>query len=783
MAVYSHLPLKRIEGELRKKKNGGFPGGPKPSPSVHGKKIKDEIGTTQNSFKELPAIGGVDPSLILKIKLDANISEDDWRKLGLSILTIDPDKTTVLFADDASLQSFHQRVDAYRKGAPVGQKSAPHEQLFSSIESVSLVEPVDRIGSALKRHGYGSPESFDEDVHYTFDFELHKPSTDFDAKLFVFRFEQLLKINNGNLINVYFGQTLILIRADVTGKAIRDLLDMPELAIMDLPPSPDIEQNDLALVDAPDVTPGPQLGEDVVTIGIVDSGVNFGHKLLQAIEAGAFTVSDTFGPEDEGGHGTSVASIAAFGDIEARVFNNDFDSRVFRIASARVTEADGSFPVNLLVPELMEESIRRLNETYGCRIINISLGDKHRVYDGGRVDPWSAPLDRLSRELDVLIIVSAGNRGNLTATYSDGILKAYPRMLLDEDSRLIPPAIGANVISVGSIAHSNGISEEDAEIVGIQPVCDKEEPSPFTRCGPGVRDMVKPDFVDFGGTAVWDGPTQRLVNGNFKAAAGIWACHHQPLEQLFRSRSGTSFSSPQLAYKAAVLLEEIPNASANLLKALLGISAQMPVAAKQRSNGLTDRELMIPYGYGLTNPEHAAQSDDSRVVLYQEDILALDHFAVYEIPIPKEFQNEKGDREIKVSLAFDPPTRHTRSDYLGTTMGWRLIRGSTAQEVFDRFRKWETDEEEAPDFESKFVCKTPDLGPARRDKCTLQTATFSAKTNISAYGDQYYLAVWCSKRWSVKDVDAQRFAVAVQMRHENVSNLYQRVKNSIRVTT
>lgn len=779
MATYSHLPLKRIEGELLKRKNTGFPPGVQRQPAQHGQKIKGEITSTQSEYKNLPAIAGVDPSLILKIKVAGLVGEDDWKKLGLSVLAIEGDKTTVLFADDKSLASFHQKVDAYRGPIPPGQKGPSFDQLISAIDEVSLIQPADRIGRLLKASGFDGVESFQADQEYTLDFELHKPATQHDADLFVYRLEAAIRNAGGEIISTYSGNHILLVRVTSGGQGIADALHLPEVAVVDFPPEPDLGPNDLDDVNLPDIDAGAAPPEDAVTIGIIDSGVNFGHKLLAPTEAGAFTVVHGMGIDDEGGHGTSVASIAAFGDIAARVEAKNFDAQ-FKIVSARVTTSEGKFPKEMAVPELMEKSIRRLHDEYGCRIINISLGDAKRVYDGSRVDPWTAMLDALARELDVLIIVSAGNRGDLTATYNDKILQSYPRLLLTPSSRLISPAIGVNVLSVGSLANSNGLADDDKDVVGVQPVCAKEEPSPFTRCGPGVRNMVKPDFVDFGGTAVWNGPTQALVNGNQKPSAGVWAFHHKPLQKPFRSRSGTSFSAPNVAYKAALLLTEFPKSSANLLRALLATSARVPRAPLERANPLKETELVIPCGNGVASAIEAASSDDNRVILFAEDALKLDHFAVYEVPIPNDFQTVKGAKEIKVALAFDPPTRHTRAEYLGVTMGWRLLRGTSQAEVFDRFRKWEAHEGKPPEFEKKFVCPA-DIGPTLRERGTLQAATYVGKADISAYGDKYFVAVWCSRRWAPAEIEEQRFAVSVQLRHQNVNNLYQTVKAPVRV--
>jgi hypothetical protein len=183
-------------------------------------------------------------------------------------------------------------------------------------------------------------------------------------------------------------------------------------------------------------------------------------------------------------------------------------------------------------------------------------------------------------------------------------------------------------------------------------------------------------------------------------------------------------------------------------------------------------------GYGAPNAENAATSDDGRVVLFTEDELLLDHFAVFEVPIPVEFQTTKGTREIKVALAFDPPVRHTRADYLGVTMGWRLVRGTDEKSVFDRYRKWTKEEGKPPEFPARLVCSS-DVGADLRERGTLQVGTYRGKQDISGYGDTYYVAVWCSRKWAPASIEAQRFALCVQLRHANVTTLYQTLRQPV----
>jgi subtilisin family serine protease len=777
MAAYEHLPLKRLEGVLERRMHG-FGVAPFREAKQHGARIQKDIEDTVASFSALPAIDGINPSLILKVSIAGNIDEDEWRKVGLTVLSVDGDKSVILFANDKSLQDFRNKVEAYQGELPLGQKGAPFAGLVAAIETVSLLTASDRIGPDLRAAGQLQPEDFVAADTYVLDFELYHPPTQGEADIFLYRLKQSLEAAGGAILSTYAGHQMLIARIESNGDGVRAALDLPEVAVADLPPQPDLVTEDITEIDIEELPAGSPPPEGAIVIGIIDSGVNFGHPLLANTEAGAISLDPTWSASDVVGHGTSVASIAAFGDIAARVAAKNFDAQ-FRIASARVVTDSGHFPKNQLVPDLMEQAITKLHNDYACRIFNISLGDAKRIYKGGRPDTWAATLDGLARDLDVLIIVSAGNRDDLSG-YKDGIVAAYPQYLLTDASRIIDPATASNVISVGAIAHANGLEDMDEELAGVRPICGKDEPSPFTRTGPGVRGMIKPDLIDFGGNAVWDGPTGALVSGNQKEAAGIWTMHHKPIEKLFRARSGTSFAAPNLAYKAALLLSHFPQASANLLRSLLSISASVPKAVILRPRGLNEKGTLMACGYGVCNADHAATSDDGRVVLYAEDELPLDHFAVFEVPIPTEFQTTKGTREIKVALAFDPPVRHTRADYLGITMGWRLLRGTSESDVFDRYRKWTKEEGKPPEFPSKLVCPT-DIGSDLRDRGTLQVATYQGKQDISRYGDKYFVAVWCSRRWAPIDIEYQRYALSVQLRHENVTTLYQTLRQPVRL--
>ena len=101
-----------------------------------------------------------------------------------------------------------------------------------------------------------------------------------------------------------------------------------------------------------------------------------------------------------------------------------------------------------------------------------------------------------------------------------------------------------------------------------------------------------------------------------------------------RQDVGTSYAAPKVAYAAAQVYNVFPEASANLVRALLVSSAQIPQESYDlfSSKGMDD-EIIHLCGYGRPFIDHAINSDNARVVLYNEAGLAFDNFHIYEVPI------------------------------------------------------------------------------------------------------------------------------------------------------
>lgn len=774
MAQYEHLSLRRV-GEPRERRKTGFVLPPPRDRPRHGKKLEAETEALVTGFRKSLPPDAVDPDLVFRIRLKGGIMDDTWAQSGLTLLSYGAGDRVVLFSDDAELKTFRERLDAYNQGVPRDRKAPAYASFFDCIEAIEPLAPTDRVGPALRSEGISYPEGLVASDIYLLDVELWRPENEM-VPLFISRIEGHIRDAGGELLSQYTPEWGVLLRVRGPGELFRTLLNQNEVALIDRPPVPDMERGELPDFAIGDIGEVFAPEEDAIRIGIIDSGVNAGHPLLAELVHASFGLGGL--PDaDEAGHGTAVAAIAAYGDVAAMLDRQEWRPR-FRIVSARVTDHRGCFPDLATAHELVEQAIRRLHEEYGCRVINMSLADPKRIA-GKRASAWTMMLDTLARELDIVIVTVTGN-SNAQAfldAHGNQIARVYPDYLFEDANRILEPGNALNVLTVGSLAHVNGLTGEDD--VQMQLFAEAGEPSPFTRRGPGMSEAIKPDLVDFGGTAIYDGFAQRLLQGRDRASCGILSLHHAYLERLFSSFSGTSFAAPLVAYKAALLLEKFPQAPASQIRMLMGLAAEHPAAAISRCRAKSPQERNALLGYGLPDVEKALLSDENRVVLMAQGTLVADKFAIYEVPIPSAYQTTKGVRSISVALGFEPPVRRTRREYAGIRMRFDLVRGMKLDAVHKAFEALKEGEEEPGKLGARLCSLEPSI--SFRKGGTLQIGHFQMQRDISDYGDTYYLVVRCIGGWARDLVEAQNFSVAVMLRHEANIRLYEQLRLRERV--
>jgi hypothetical protein len=775
-----HIFLPRAEFEQPRRKVG-FGHLPARNYAEHGPALQRQVDDVLQTFQALQPPEGINPDLILRVQLhpSAVVDEENWERCGLTLLSVDGGKTLVLFSSDQELAEFRRRLQEYQAGPRrADHTNARYAGIFACIEEITSVQDEDRIGNLFQRRGILNAHDFQMVERYVVDVELWDFGTR-DANLErVNQVENLVRMRGGEATDRYIGESLVLIRVRGTGNVVRELLNVASVAKVDLPPQPSFRVAEMLARGVPDFPATPEPDENAIAIAILDSGLTSSHPFLAPAVGEATSVPRGLGDgADDHGHGTLVGGVALYGDVEGCIENGSFTPQL-RIYSARVLNEHCKFDDAVLVTTQMREAIQYFRGAYGCRIFNLSLGDDNLPYRGGKVSPWASTLDTLARDLDVVIIVSAGNFTYQPGPeeFADAHFRRFPRYLLDDEAKIIEPATGAIVLTVGALSQTGNLSPGRG--VELRPISLEGEPSSFTRSGPGLGGAIKPELCELGGNQAYDGMLRRVVQ---LSELSLVSMNRGYLQRLFTTDVGTSVAAPRVAHMAARLLGSFPGASANLIRALLASSASVPGPSFNKLFGLGRDAVQRVCGYGRPSLDLAKYSEEDRAVLISESTLGHDNFHVYEIPIPDEFLTSRDARTIEVTLAYDPPVRHSRFDYLGATMSFRLIRGKSLEEVIQTFQSQARNENAVESLAStRWDCKMKP-GPEAREGGTLQKTVFSMKLPPRAdYGNTYHLVVRCEKKWARAEHAPQRYSIVVVLRQQGAINIYQQVNQRVR---
>ena len=250
---------------------------------------------------------------------------------------------------------------------------------------------------------------------------------------------------------------------------------------------------------------------------------------------------------DDVGHGTMVAGVALYGDIKECVDTKRFHPPVW-ILSAKVMRAvidpkDGAVHSSYDEEKLLETQILRALESFtgrynNARVVNISFGDPALCISGEKQQSMLASfIDELAHEHDLMFVIAAGN--NDIIDFPD----KYPHYLCENDGecRIIDPASSIYALTVGSITQDYISYEAEGSLVPRWGY-----PSPFTRTGPGLNGMIKPELVETGGTIPYTVRTHYLME---TAQTGIVVVNPRWMEEgtLLTTDYGTSLSAPKIA--------------------------------------------------------------------------------------------------------------------------------------------------------------------------------------------------------------------------------------------
>lgn len=305
-------------------------------------------------------------------------------------------------------------------------------------------------------------------------------------------------------------------------------------------------------------------------IGLIDGGIIKNHTFLKGYTRQVHEVS-SLNSSMFNDHGTKVAGVLMYGDLNSYE-TNEIPSSKFEIESIRVLPTNDPGDIDLYESiDLIEEVVPTLDDV---NVFNISVGP-HEPIDDDYISRFTYSLDRLAYKHKKLFVVAAGNDGDMESPYN----------------RVQIPADIANGLSVGAYANDSN-------------------PARYSSVGYGREGcVIKPELSEVGG------PMLLLSNEDY----------------YLENKSGTSFSSPLIARKAAEIM-----------------------ARNNEFNYLTTRALLIHFadngidsinnrdGFGKS-PEvlDILKSTNNNVTVVYNNRMSVSSHAKIRIPVPRNTNAQK----------------------------------------------------------------------------------------------------------------------------------------------
>jgi hypothetical protein len=394
-------------------------------------------------------------------------------------------------------------------------------------------------------------------------------------------------------------------------------------------------------------------------ITILDSGVNIGHMLLKHAlnENDRLTVNPNWGINDSGhnGHGTAMAGIALFDNLNKILENNNPLQINHRLESVKILPPDGERTeldkCHFITQDAVNTAI--INNPDYKRIFCMAVTGKNQN-DFGKPSTWSAYLDKIvfgDVENDKKIfVISAGN------IREDIDLLRYPESNLDLSVE--SPAQSWNAITIGAFT--------EKILPDTETVAKEFELSPFSRTSSSWESSwpIKPEVVFEGGNLIKnkDENIERHVD------LEILTTSTMGIVNAFTTFNATSAATAFASNFLAKLRDIYPNAWPETLRALMIHSSSWNEEIINQFNIDTNKvgdinRLLRIVGYGIPNLEKAIECKSNYLTFISEETIQpykldgtikTNQIHYYDFPWPKDILENLGaaDATLRITLSY-----------------------------------------------------------------------------------------------------------------------------------
>ena len=335
---YENLKIVDISHDKggRYKPDRGFPSINVKNKIKHADKIKKDLGSLTEEINQKASEQGIDPKLIFKIKFKQNVSEKDLARYGCDFLgdLASENNAQVVFSNQEQLKDFYRKWEKFRSDDLTLEGNAQHKNFFANIVSLSRLSAEDRKGFKLK------DMDIEDDKIYFLDVDLWFSGTREECLKDQDNIEKILG-EEGKITDFYIGDSIHLLRVKATGARLKELLEEERVCQIDIPPKLMSEFHQKLNLDLDKLNP-EEVEADSPAVCVIDSGIVPEHPLIRntLVDSKVFR-EDLDDDIDEHGHGTMVAGIAVYGDLEESIENGLFKPSA-RLLSARVTDSNSN---------------------------------------------------------------------------------------------------------------------------------------------------------------------------------------------------------------------------------------------------------------------------------------------------------------------------------------------------------------------------------------------------------------------------------------------------------
>ena len=413
------------------------------------------------------------------------------------------------------------------------------------------------------------------------------------------------------------------------------------------------------------------------SVCLLDTGVNNAHPLIKDVlkDSDMHTVNVARGVDDRKGHGTEMAGIATYYDLQEKLESMSAVEVYHYLESVKIlnnpddNEKELYVAITQQAAYIVETENPNSNRTF-CMALTAAESD---VSEWGVPTSWSAAIDSLlagvgdggEDDKKRLMCISAGNTSIQEVANAEDYLAAVRLHSVEN------PGQSWNAITVG--AYTDKIAITKKEYKNYSPVVPKGGVSPFTSSSIMWKKSkwpVKPDVVFEGGNLGYN-PKEKFLNGysELEDLDMITTCKDFMIGKSLVATNMTSPATAQASWMLANIWHKFPQLWPETVRALLIHSASWTDEMVRRfiPNGSVTkndyRNLLRVCGYGVPSLEKAVYSAQNSVNLIVEDELqpfikkgnstpTSNEMHLHNIPWPASILESLGEATVRMRVTL-----------------------------------------------------------------------------------------------------------------------------------